>query len=133
MKTYNSKFLNVNEFYINNDYSHSHYCFLLSGKNEYKTFKSNNTNCHAEVNLLNSISKFINNKKIDILVVRLNKSGRISNSKPCLHCLVHMKKYYNNNIRYVYFSNQSGYICRKSIQQLLNDDIHISKGNKKNL
>ena len=62
--------------------------------------------------------------------MRINREGIISNSKPCLHCLVHMEKYYKNNIRYIYFSNQDGNIYRKTLDQLLNDNIHVSKSNK---
>lgn len=110
------------------------FCFLTANirqKNVPYKFKSNNKNCHAEVNLLSSVSKFIKNenknKKIDILVVRLNKEGTLSNSKPCLHCVIHMKKYYSNNIRYIYYSNSHGEINRNSLNELLENTTHISK------
>lgn len=63
-------------------------------------------------------------------MVRLNKRGILSNSKPCLHCLVHMKKYYEHNIRHIYFSSDTGEIYKKTLDQLLNDKIHISRGNR---
>lgn len=44
------------------------------------------------------------NVKVDLVVLRLNKSGRLMNSKPCKNCLLKIKQV---NIRYVLLLNRT--------------------------
>ena len=79
---------------------------------------------HAEMNALNKLkSKFIKkNQKIDILVLRLNKlHSNLSNSHPCIFCLLKMKKF---PIRNVYYSDDNGNIVKCSLTKLLYFEPH---------
>jgi len=67
--------------------------------------------------------------KIDILVVRVDKTGKLKNSKPCFKCIEYMLKYLptkNYVLKNVYYSEQEG-IIKKSLQQLVNSEKHVSK------
>jgi hypothetical protein len=60
-------------------------------------------------------------KPIDILVIRVNKSKQLKNSKPCARCVTNMLTlpakagYY---IKYVYYSNDRGTITRIKLSHL---------------
>jgi hypothetical protein len=72
--------------------------------------------------------------KLDILVVRVSKTGMMGNSKPCHHCLMLLAQqlpprgYYISN---VYFSNEQGDIqCMKLSNLLYHDEHHFSRFHK---
>lgn len=70
-------------------------------------------------------------KKLDILVIRVNRGGSLGNSKPCLRCLLMLSQRLPEKgycINKVYYSNDQGEIRAATIHALLNDDSpHISK------
>jgi hypothetical protein len=85
---------------------------------------------HAEVNAVKKLKRRKNTKKlvgIDVLVVRLNRSGKLSNSKPCRDCIEKLKilpqkvGYYVNNI---YYSDNNGDIIKTNIKKLENGELH---------
>lgn len=78
---------------------------------------------HAEIRAC----KMIRNpyKKYDLLVIRINKSGNILCSKPCINCIHSIKEY---NIDKVYYFDNEVNFCRESIKTLNNN--HISHGNR---
>ena len=64
-------------------------------------------------------------KKVDILVIRANKSGSIGTSKPCYHCILAMnislpKKGYVVND--VYYSDRDGNIVATRLASLLQEE-----------
>ena len=66
---------------------------------------------HAEVDALfkykNINKRKLNDKCIDIIVIRTNKNMKLINSKPCLNCLNIIKKFKINKI---YYSDENGNI-----------------------
>ena len=88
---------------------------------------------HAEDNAIRklpnlSCKRF---KKVDIMVIRVNKGGNLANSKPCMNCIQIMStrlpaKGYN--LCDVYYSTCLGGMQVSRIGSLLTDeDVHISK------
>lgn len=91
---------------------------------------------HAEYN---AIHKLINKpnkpKEVDLLVIRITKSGILGNSRPCKYCLNHLKNVYQLGItiKNIYYSNEYGSINREGfIQMFTNDKQHISSGYRRN-
>jgi cytidine deaminase len=69
-------------------------------------------------------------KRINLLVVRTSKSGKLNNSRPCLHCIKSMMSktpIYGYKIHYVYFSTDDGSIQKMKLSELnLCKENHIS-------
>ena len=108
--------------------------YILSyGMNEYFC----NRNCgslHAESSVLNKLKPLKKKsrnkkhvKKIDLLVIKTTKTGKLGMSKPCINCIIHMldlpkKKGYN--IKNVLFSTHDGNIISTTLKDLVIDDNH---------
>ena len=107
---------------------------LSYGINTYN-IKHNNGSTHAEVNAINNLPSYPNNrkqlKKINIFVIRTSNTGKIGMSKPCIKCIQDMniipqKKGYI--IKNVYYSETSGEIITTSLNKLISDEnFHVSK------
>lgn len=76
---------------------------------------------HAEIDALN---KFINKidqsdkkKRYDLLVLRLSKTGKLGESRPCYHCLEKLEKS-NINIHNVYYSTKDGAIEKEKFNTM---------------
>lgn len=92
---------------------------------------------HAEDNVIRKLPSMRTAKrtrKVDMLVIRVNRNGELTSSKPCLHCLVLMytrlpaKGY---NLCDIYFSNASGGLEVSRLPFLLfEDDPHVSRYHK---
>jgi hypothetical protein len=85
---------------------------------------------HAEDNAIRKLPFLPKNKKqkrVDMLVVRVNRSGNLSNSKPCLNCIILMctrlpaKGYTLND---VYFSTAEGTLDVMRLSALVDEDNH---------
>ena len=102
--------------------------------------KYNNGTTHAEVNAINNLPSYPNNrnhfKKINILVIRTSNTGKIGMSKPCIRCIHAMnilpqkKGYIIKNVSY---SDSTGEIITTSLNKLISDEnFHVSKYYKNN-
>lgn len=106
---------------------------LSYGVNIYSDFQGKNPGIHAEQNAILKLPNSKNKNRleiVDLLVVRLSKTNRIQNSKPCNNCINFMNtipKQKGYKIRYVYYSNQEGGITRTSLNNLMNEEQHYSK------
>jgi len=87
---------------------------------------------HAEADAINNLqtNKRRNLISVDILVIKVRRDGKLSNSSPCVHCLKHIvdipstKGYKVNK---VYFSNNQGEIeCHKLADLVNSEQLHIS-------
>jgi cytidine deaminase len=85
---------------------------------------SNGMTVHAEINLL---SKIKCNKSISILVIRINKEGKLKESKPCYHCLKAMRNS-GLNIKYVYYSTSNGNIVKETFSKMTS--IYRTRGSR---
>jgi len=90
---------------------------------------------HAEMDALNKIKKRCNRNKtsklnkMNLIVIRTNKSGNLCNSAPCNHCTECLINDKNVKIDKLYYSNENGKIeCVKFSEWINNGDKHISEG-----
>eukprot|EP00734_Pompholyxophrys_sp_LG126_P000049 Pompholyxophrys_sp_v1_NODE_2_length_20472_cov_5.132586.p14 type:complete len:166 gc:universal NODE_2_length_20472_cov_5.132586:16446-15949(-) len=85
---------------------------------------SESSTIHAEQSAISRLPRRRSKKlkRINLLVVRTSKSGKLNNSRPCLHCIntmVSKTPVYGYKIHYVYFSTNDG-----SIQKTKLSDLH---------
>lgn len=108
------------------------FAILAYGENYHKNFTEFErvSSVHAEDNVIRKLPSLPKNKRpkrVDMLVVRVNKSGVMGNSKPCVHCIMLMctklplKGYSMSD---VYFSTTEGTLKVMRFQELLYDDEH---------
>jgi hypothetical protein len=66
-------------------------------------------------------------KKVNLLVIRIDKNNKLQMAKPCLQCLTTIKKM--NIIKNIYYSTGNGdeIKCEK-ITEI--ENIHVSRGNR---
>lgn len=98
---------------------------------------THNINLHAEIDALNKVNSNIDKKRkrFDLLVLRINKSGDLCESAPCLNCTNELKKNNNVKIKKLYFSRYDGTIIVINFSDWCNtstEHFHISKGWRKN-
>ena len=85
---------------------------------------------HAEVDVIEKVKNYKNlPKEVDLVVIRLSKTGELGESKPCFHCLDTMKKS-KINIKNVYYSTASKKIIKQSFTELIHSDSYISLGQR---
>ena len=70
-------------------------------------------------------SKTSKSKKIDLIVIRINRQGDLVNSRPCYNCVSMMKAV---NIKKVYYSTDNGDIVGESVKDMIS--IHASSASK---
>ena len=106
----------------------SHIIPLTYGQN----MTRDNVSFHAEHNALQKLPNRYSKKllPINIFVLKTSMTGIIGNSKPCAHCLailstLPLKKGYR--ISNIYYTNFDGNIEKKKLNDLFNDDLHISR------
>ena len=89
---------------------------------------------HAEMDAIDKIkNKKDLPKKVDMLVIRLTKQNKLSESRPCYHCLLCMEKS-KLNIRFVYYSTKEGTIKKEIFKKMKDSEPpHISSGIKNKL
>lgn len=91
--------------------------------NKYYDTKTNiKISVHAEIMSLNKIKV---KKGIDIIVIRLTKSNKLTYSRPCSQCIETLK---NNGFRKVYYSNFEGNIESEYLSDMTK--IHTSSRTK---
>lgn len=89
---------------------------------------------HAEANAMKKLVTLPRQKKlkkVDLLVIRVNKTGTYGNSKPCIHCILNLYKNLPEKgyiLHNVYYTNEAGTITSIKFQNLLHEnDPHISR------
>jgi cytidine deaminase len=71
---------------------------------------------HAEINVMTrwiNLNTGIKNKKINMVIIRVNNNGNLLESYPCAQCianLVKLCKQHNINLNWVYYSCKYGQI-----------------------
>ena len=110
---------------------------LSYGENHYKPNEVYRS-VHAEDHAVRRLPPLPSNRKrlhkLDILVVRVSKTGVMGNSKPCHSCLMVLSKHLPQRgyiLANVYFSNEQGNIqCTKLASLLYNEEHHYSRFQK---
>lgn len=83
---------------------------------------------HAEMDVLSKYDKLKSKSKrvpADIIIIRINKSGEMTNSKPCVKCIKYMATS-KCKIKYIYYSVDATTIIRTTIDELQEQPKHIS-------
>ena len=100
---------------------------------------------HAEIDALQKLkSEYIRGKikrmTMDLLVVRLSKTGMMSMSAPCQHCLKQLANAKYVNIKNVYYSkNKDEIVCERfdtlinSAEQFISSGYRFRMGKPRNL
>ena len=89
---------------------------LARGINHY--LPSYYNSIHAKVAAIDNLLKTKKKIKIDIIVIRINKSGNLCNSEPCQSCLKYMKKHLldrNYILKNIYYSDNNSNIINKKL------------------
>ena len=105
------------------------------GENSDKPLYSNSKiKTHAEMDVLNKTKNLLRCKKIkknkmDLIVLRINKSGKLCESAPCFHCTKELASNDFIQIDKLYFSRADQTItCIKFDEWVNNGTSHVSKG-----
>jgi tRNA(Arg) A34 adenosine deaminase TadA len=93
----------------------------------YKSYNKVCSSTHAEINAITNYYKHRtkNRSKIDIIVIRINKTNQMCNARPCYNCLELMKKI---GVRRVYYSINSNEIICENIKDMIS--IQVTSYNK---
>lgn len=128
----------------NTEPGYRHYCLILKvNENNWNgvtcygcnsnEFFYNMPSKHAEMDAITKIKKWKNmHDKFDMLVVRFNKTGDLSESRPCPHCVQFMQNFSyksNKKIKNIYYSTKEGVIVKESFNDIKKSPIiYISSG-----
>ena len=88
----------------------------IIGENSSKPLYTNSKiQTHAEMDALNKVNYLLKCKKIkktkmDLIVLRVNKSGNLCESAPCFHCTKQLFENKSIKIEKLYYSTSSGNI-----------------------
>ena len=126
----------VNDLEFQNKFTSWAFGKLAIGENsERMRFGNDKLTTHAEIDALKKLDNLIRvkkckkNKKMDLVVIRINKSGNLCESAPCYHCTKELERSKVVKINNLYFSRSDGtIICIKFSEWLKNENFHISKG-----
>ncbi len=118
---------------------------VTKGINSDKTkYGNKNVKTHAEMDALKKTHNLIKRHKLkkgvkmSLIILRVNKNGKLCESAPCLHCTIQFSKLRNITIDKIYFSiDGEKIVCTKFTDWLQNPSTHVTSGwrtlNKKNL
>ena len=89
---------------------------------------------HAEIDAFKKLKinhdKKKNIKNLNLVVIRVNKSGELCESKPCIHCMNYLNKnIYSKGyrIKNIIYSTKNSKIVKKKFMYLLKNTNHISR------
>lgn len=106
---------------------------LSYGVNTYADVDGKYPGVHAEQDALSKLMPLKQKKKlelIDMLVIRISKTNKLQNSKPCAHCIKMMSVSPVNKgykIRNIYYSDADGNIIRTTLRTLELEEHHVSR------
>ena len=119
-----NKFINVAvDQALKSTQSYRHGAILFKGgKVHASSFNDEN---HAEIDCLYSLPrcKQVRQSRYNLLVVRVTRDGELTDSKPCLFCISHLRK--SERIKSICYSTSDGKIVKESINSITTD--HIPK------
>ena len=111
---------------------------LSFGVNQMSDIYGKNPGIHAEQDAINKLKPMTRNKHlkiINMLVIRISKTNKISNSKPCTICINNIKTLPEKKgyrIKNIYYSNEYGEIIKSNIKKLESEEPHYSMYYKTN-
>ena len=107
----------------------------IIGENTDKPLYSNSKiKTHAEIDALNRAKNLLRCKKIkknkmNLIVLRINKTGELCESAPCFHCTKELSENNFVQIDKLYYSRAGGSITCVKFDEWVNSGIsHVSRG-----
>lgn len=84
---------------------------------------------HAEMDAITKIKSWKNIPKcIDMFVIRISKTGELSESRPCAHCIDFIEKS-GINVRNVYYSTKDRVVVKEIFKHMKNSpNTYVSSG-----
>jgi len=82
---------------------------------------------HAEISAIYNWLKIGDRSTVDLWVIRVSKLGKLTDSAPCLSCVIAIKKY---NVRNVYYSDAHGQIIRVKVGKMDLNETHVTRYQK---
>ena len=109
---------------------------IAVGENSDKCrYNNDKIKVHAEIDAVNKMTYLIksnkikNRKSFDLVVIRISRGGKLSESAPCFHCTQELSKLTLFTINNLYYSRADGTItCIKFSDWVSCGTTHISKG-----
>jgi hypothetical protein len=108
---------------------------VVVGENSERALYGNaHVKTHAEVDALRKLEGIVRCKKMkktrmNLIVLRVNKSGNLCESAPCYHCTMELVKNSCVTIDRLYYSRADGSItCVKFSNWTSQKNFHVSKG-----
>ena len=107
----------------------------MGENSERNRFGNSKLNTHAEMDALRNYELLIRNNickkksKMDLIVLRINKNGKLCESAPCINCTKELNETDVVTINNLYFSRNDGTItCVKFSEWCKNGTPRLSKG-----
>jgi hypothetical protein len=102
---------------------------MACGVNSSHPFK-NFASTHAEIDALYKIREKRNMPRaINIIIIRISKTGKLGESRPCMHCIDMMKCIKKFKINNIFYSNSHGDIIKERFATMAqHTNTHISIG-----
>ena len=94
---------------------------IINGQcSEIRAYSSIPISLHAEISALRHIPKSKHREEYNLLIFRITRSGLLTSSKPCYHCIKQLMKATNIKIKNVfYIDNKPGIIQCISFNYLI--------------
>jgi len=97
-----------------------------------------NIKMHAEMEGLNRVKKLLKTKKIknnkmNLIVIRTNKTGNLCESAPCRHCTQRLFNDKDIKIHKIFFSRKDGSITSMYFEDWFNSDSCYTSSGWQNL
>ena len=86
---------------------------------------------HAEISVLKKLpNRYLKKKKpICMFITRINKSGKLKNSKPCKNCILTMQNLIQTKglqLKSIYYTNQESEIIKTTLEDLAMEEMYIT-------
>lgn len=97
-------------------------------------YKNEQYQTHAEMDVMRKFlskmyKKRIKYKEVDMMVIKISKTGCITNSQPCYHCALEMANQKRIKIKNIFYSNDEGCIEKHKFNTWFkNTDHYVCKG-----
>lgn len=141
------KYLNIKKHCCNCNYNLNHKACIIIYTNKCMQILCDGQNQsyidgsseHAEINCIKHLPPRKNwNRQlliVDMMVIRVSKTGLLGNSAPCIHCLrsiTHLPHKMGYHINRIYYTNPDGKIESYKLDDLIAIDPHLTSFHRRN-
>jgi deoxycytidylate deaminase len=117
----------LQNYATNSTMIHRHAAMLFRNKETHMGYNNDRSylnnklvpSIHAEMDVMHRSRAIIKDmSKYSLFVIRINKSGKICNSKPCCKCIESLQA---RNVKNIYYSDSNGNIICEKTKDITND------------